>query len=125
MIRVVPEGCALIRPLIRRGAGCRAQEPRIGPVTRSFFEVARPARPRRSRRGIHTVQGLRHLFFSTFSGHTGPMAHLRMAAGRCVAAESWRSVRRRIRIVLMVLGPGGKPPRVGRSTTLVLDSCEA
>jgi hypothetical protein len=41
---------------------CRAQEPRIGPVTRSFFEFARPAAPPRRRRGILTVHRARHLF---------------------------------------------------------------
>jgi hypothetical protein len=33
------------------GAACRAQKPRIGPVTRSFLEFARPAPPRRPRWG--------------------------------------------------------------------------
>jgi hypothetical protein len=33
------------------GTWCRAQKPRIGPVTGSFFEFGRPAPPRRSRWG--------------------------------------------------------------------------
>ena len=41
---------------------CRAQEPRIGPVIRSFFEPARPARHRRPRWGSQTVHPARHLF---------------------------------------------------------------
>jgi hypothetical protein len=36
-------------------ATCRAQIPRIGPVTRSFFELARPVPPRWPRWGIRTV----------------------------------------------------------------------
>jgi hypothetical protein len=41
---------------------CRAQKPQIRPVTRSFFELARPAPARRPRWGIQTVHRATHLF---------------------------------------------------------------
>jgi hypothetical protein len=56
------------RPKFRRldkvflSAACRAQKPRIGPVSRSFLELPRPGPPRWARWGIQAVQRARHLF---------------------------------------------------------------
>ncbi len=54
---------------------------RIVPVTRSFFEFARLARPRRPRRGIQAVQWTRHLFREHCRATPAPMSHLRIAGG--------------------------------------------
>jgi hypothetical protein len=40
----------------------KGTETRIRPVSRSFFEFARPAAPPRPRWGIQTVHQARHLF---------------------------------------------------------------
>jgi hypothetical protein len=75
---------------------------RIGRVTRSFFEFARPAAPRRPRWGIQTVQRARHLFRQHCLATPDTMVHLRMAAeeshrgvvrqgsGACQQLPGWR-----------------------------------
>jgi hypothetical protein len=56
-----PQATGGRRPRLRRrdrlflAVVSRAQKPRIGPVSRFFFEFARPAPPRRPRWGIQTV----------------------------------------------------------------------
>jgi hypothetical protein len=71
-------GC-LVRPRIGVSA-CRAQKPRIGTVTRSFFEFARPVPPRRPRWGIQTVHQARHLFSEHCRATPNPMAPLSRAS---------------------------------------------
>jgi hypothetical protein len=103
-------------------SACRAQKPQIEPVTRSFFEFARPAQPRRPRWGIQGRPPGRHLFSQHCRAIPDPMARVRMAGGAITA--SWR-VRRAIRIASS--RPAGvrypeTPPGVARSTELVLGS---
>jgi hypothetical protein len=96
---------------------CRAQKTRIGPVTRSFFDFARPAWPPRPRWGIQPVHRARHLFREHCQAILEPMSHLRMGG-----------MHRRI-----MGGPQGNPhrsfpaecsiptpPEVARSSKLVL-----
>jgi hypothetical protein len=87
-------------------------------VTRTFFEFARLARPRRPRRGIHTVQWARHLFREHCLATPDPMVHLRMAA-----EESNRGVVRR-ELACQQLPAGGEvsplSPGVGTSPELFL-----
>src|SRR6266540_2141633 len=62
-----------------RPMNCRAQEPRIGPVTRSFSEFARPAPSRRPRRAIQNVQG-RDTCFVNIVSNTEPHGPLSRAS---------------------------------------------
>jgi hypothetical protein len=97
-----------------RSTGLKGTETRIRPVSRSFFEFARPAPPRQPRWGSQTVHRARHLFREHCGATPAPMAHLRMAAGRYgelvrsllegIAANREGSARREIRIALKVLG---------------------
>jgi len=64
---------------IRTGSprtGLKGTETRIRPVTRSFFELPRPASPPRPRWGIQTVHRARHLFREQQPATPAPMSHL-------------------------------------------------
>jgi hypothetical protein len=103
----------------QRPDACRAQKPRIGPVTRSFFEFDRSAPPRRPRWGMGTVHRARHLFRKHRLGDTG--AHVpcpdawnaSLHDGRTAGQSGWVSN-----------FPAGcsvpKPPGAARSSKLVL-----
>src|SRR6266545_4447954 len=67
--------------------GCRAQKPRIGPVTWYFFEFARPAAPPWPRIGGSRPSGGRHLFPEHCPVTPAPMSHLRIAEG--IHQPSW------------------------------------
>jgi hypothetical protein len=53
----------------------------MGARDQVFLRVARPAPPRRPRRGIHIVQWARHLFPEHCPATLAPMSHLRSAGG--------------------------------------------
>ncbi len=58
----------------------KGTETRIRPVSRSFFEFARLARPRRPRRGIQAVEWTRHLFSQRSQATLNPMAPLSLTS---------------------------------------------
>jgi len=115
-----------------------AQKPRIGPVTRCFSEFARPAPPRRPRWGdpdrppgetpvwrtfLENIVGRHRPPWLIFGWQRGATESSSGASSKA----SPRIVRDRPgeRSALRSWCSAGRQARVGRSTSLVLGSCEA